>query len=1028
MDKPEDRLTAILSAMNEGAVIHDADGRIETCNESAGRILGMTAGQMGGMDSLDPQGRAIHEDGTPFPGETHPAMVTLRTGQPLTGVIMGIYRPDGALRWISINSRAILRDGKPESVISTFTDVTDQRAASSGQKVPAEAAQEPERLYREMFEGAVEGMYRTSHEGRSLAVNPALARILGYSSGEEVEVAISDTSHQVWLDPNERLRLVQMLEDQGVVLGYECQFKRKDGTPVWVSLDVRKVCGPDGKTLWYDGFLQDIGERRRAVSALLDSERKFATLFRFSPAATSLTDVAGGYRFVDVNEAFERTMGYERGDVIGRTNAELALWRYPEEFAEGTSQLRRDGKVRDFEFHFRRKDGVVRDGLISAETIELGGRAFLLAATVDVTELRRSEKTLRETSQQLLKIAGCVPDTIWTIDLSGRFTYLSSSVERTHGWTVEEALKRNFREMVTPEQAVKNELRLAEELNRAASPQYDRNSVATYESEELRKDGTVFWAEINSSLLWSDDDRPIGLIGITRDISERKRAESELQEHRENLEDLVRQRTEELMIARDQAVAASQAKSAFLANMSHELRTPLNAILGFSALIQENESVPAEHRDTARILHRSGEHLLELINELLDMAKIEAGTVALNNVPVDLRNLAVEILDLMKVRADAKSLMLSLDQSPELPRFVRTDPAKLRQILVNLVGNAVKFTKRGGVTVYLHAETAPRLSLQVEVADTGVGIPLEDQERIFGPFVQLGDSPIGGTGLGLAITRQYVRLMGGTITVESAPGSGSRFRVVLPVEMAEPVPEPAAASETARVIGLAAGQSAWRVLVVEDQEDNRMLLQRLLVDIGFEVRLAADGAEAIEAFRTWRPHFIWMDWRMPGMDGGQATERIRGMEGGREVKIVVVTASAFAEEWAAILASGVDEIVRKPFRREEIFECMARLLGVRYVYGKTPQLSSRSTPVELKSALRALPEPLRKELAEAVISLDIEHIEQVIHRLSEMDAALGATLEHLVSRLALTPIRRALQTLGDERVLPNQDQSNENII
>ena len=1010
MDRPEDRLTAILSAMNEGAVIHDANGRVETCNESAGRILGMAAGQICGLDSLDPKGLAIHEDGTPFPGETHPAMVTLRTGQPLTGVLMGIYRPDGALRWISINSRAILRDGKPESVISTFTDVTGQRAS-------AESAQEPERLYRDLFEGAVEGIYRTSPEGRNLVANPTLARILGYSSAEEVEVAISDSSRQVWLDPNERLRLVQMLENQGVVLGYECQFKRKDGTPVWVSLDVRKVCGTDGRTLWYEGVLRDIDERKRAGNALRDSERKFATLFRFSPAATSLSDVAAGFRLVDVNEAFERTMGYERGDVIGRTRAELGLWPYAEEFAEAESQLRRDGRVRNFDFHFRRKDGAVRNGLISAETIELGGRTFVLVATIDVTELRRSEETLRETSQQLLKIANCVPDTIWTIDLSGRFTYFSSNVERTHGWTVKEALNRNFRETVTPEQAIKNELWLSEELNRAASPQYDRNSVVRFESEELRKDGTVFWAEINASFLWSDDGRPTGVIGITRDISERKRAESELQEYREHLEDLVRQRTDELMIARDQAIAASRAKSAFLANMSHELRTPLNAILGFSGLIQENERVPAEHRDTARILHRSGEHLLDLINELLDMAKIEAGTVAIENDSVDLHNLVVEILDLMKVRADEKLLNLSLEQSPELPRFVRADPAKLRQILTNLVANAIKFTNQGGVTVYLHAESSPRLSLQVEVADTGVGIPIEDQERIFGAFVQLGNSPIGGTGLGLAITRQYVRLMGGTITVESAPGSGSRFRVILPVEIAEPVPEPAARPETERVIGLATGQCAWRVLVVEDQEDNRALLQRLLADVGFQVRVAADGAEAIEAFPTWRPHFIWMDWRMPGMDGGQATACIRGMEGGREVKIAAVTASVFPEERAAILASGVDDLVRKPFRRKEIFECMARLLGVRYVHGKTPQPSSRTTPVALKSeALRVLPEPLRKELADAVISLDIEHIEQVIHRLSELDAVLGATLEALVSRLALTPILTALQTLDGENL------------
>jgi signal transduction histidine kinase len=272
---------------------------------------------------------------------------------------------------------------------------------------------------------------------------------------------------------------------------------------------------------------------------------------------------------------------------------------------------------------------------------------------------------------------------------------------------------------------------------------------------------------------------------IQRDIIERARAEKELREHQEHLEELVDQRTVQLVQARDQAEAANQAKTTFLANMSHELRTPLNAILGFSNLLRESRRVPEKQRRDLDIINRSGEHLLSLINDVLDMAKIDAGHILIENALLDLSDLAYGVMDLMRLRAKEKGIELSLQQTTEFCEFVRADGEKLRQVLVNLVGNAVKYTERGSVILRVGgrpAEDSQNCLLVMEVQDTGIGIAAEDQARIFDPFVQAGKlSSYKGTGLGLAITKKYIELMEGTIQLESAPGKGSVFRVQIPV-------------------------------------------------------------------------------------------------------------------------------------------------------------------------------------------------------------------------------------------------------
>lgn len=484
------------------------------------------------------------------------------------------------------------------------------------------------------------------------------------------------------------------------------------------------------------------------------------------------------------------------------------------------------------------------------------------------------------------------------------------------------------------------------------------------------------------------------------------------------LEAQVAERTRELEAVKDAAERANQAKSIFLANMSHELRTPLNSILGFSALVRDAPDLAEEHRRDLDIVSRGGEHLLGLIDDVLDMAKIEAGRITLDHASFNLGDLVRNNVDMLRARAHDKGLELFLHTSPMVPRVVRSDAGKLRQVLVNLIGNALKYTERGCVTVRLTAEAIDdakpiddRILLVVEVEDTGIGIDYQDLARIFAPFVQIGRSDTqNGTGLGLSITRQFVQLIGGTISVQSTPGEGSLFRVELPLEPADESELVEKHPDHGHVIGLAPGQPEYRILIVEDKKENWLLLQRLLVDAGFQVRVAENGAQGVEMFRTWQPQFIWMDLRLPIMGGLEAAREIRALEGGRQVKIVALTASAFARQREEVLAAGLDDFVRKPYRRGEIFDCMARHLGVRYSYKEAVRTSPPDPAVALEpEALATLPEQLRNELADALVRLDAGPISEVIVRVSEQDARLGVALASCAKRFAYTRILNALE-------------------
>jgi CheY-like chemotaxis protein len=489
--------------------------------------------------------------------------------------------------------------------------------------------------------------------------------------------------------------------------------------------------------------------------------------------------------------------------------------------------------------------------------------------------------------------------------------------------------------------------------------------------------------------------------------------------------------------AEEAAAAASLAKSQFVANMSHELRTPLNAILGFTQVMSRDSLLSHENIENLRIINRSGQHLLELINDVLDLSKIEAGIIGLDERSFDLYQLLDTLEEMFQIKAETKNLQLRFSVQPNVPQYIKTDEKKLRVCLINLLGNAIKFTPNCG-SIWLRAVQAnqPPAKSEVypnstsddsyfilfEVEDTGVGIATAEIDKLFEAFVQTeaGKQAADGTGLGLTITKKYVEIMGGDIELDSVLGEGTIFKFNIRVF-------PATSSEITvatlqRAIALQPDQPIYRILAVDDNQENRLLLVKMLQPIGFEVREAENGLEALELWESWHPDLIWLDTRMPVMNGFEAVRQIRAKEkpSERRTVIIALTASTFEEKKGEILAAGCDDFVRKPFQEQILFDKIASYLGVRYIYQELPALPvgalrryfvSEKPDSFFSPLLAQMPRIWVQELYDAVNDVDEELAIQIVDRISETHPTLAEALKDLLADYRLDRIMDLTQSI-----------------
>ncbi|NJO78687.1 MAG: PAS domain S-box protein [Cyanobacteria bacterium RM1_2_2] len=669
--------------------------------------------------------------------------------------------------------------------------------------------------------------------------------------------------------------------------------------------------------------------------------------------------------------------------------------------------------------------GIIPSGLAPTEQ-------QLIGVISDITNRKQSEIQLHEAQQFSQSIADKTPAALYIYDLVNNCNrYSNRSITDLLGYspTAVQAMEQNLL----------SALFHPEDLEKIAQHQQALTTAADGEDLELEyrvrhANGEWRWFYSRDSVFKRDAAGKVTqYIGAAQDITERKQLEQELRQINAELERRVEERTVNLQQAMQAAEAANRAKSTFLANMSHELRTPLNAILGFAQLMSRDFTLEPEKRSQLSIINRSGKHLLNLINDILEMSKIEAGRTIFSPNCFDLYTLLTTLEEMFQIRAMEKGLHLTVDYARSVPQHIETDENKLRQVLINLLGNAIKFTRKGKVTLRVAIESIGEhagkhieneqllispLTLSFAVEDTGIGIAPEEIESLFEPFIQSKNRQMSqeGTGLGLSISRQFIQLMGGELTVDSTPAVGSSFRFSIPVKLAEVVSVPPP-SLLRPIIGLAPNQPTNRILVVEDSETNRHLLVQLLLSIGFDVEVAQNGQEAIALWETWQPQLIWMDMRMPLLDGYEATQQIRNRElqapPPTPTVIIALTANAFEEDKDRALAIGCDDFVRKPFQEAELLQKMAHYLGVEYLYAEADpsEMNAEATlqPFDVIAALQSLPASWLTQLHQATIQLDNTQMLVLIEQIKPEQPTLAALLIHKLDNFDLQQILDLLQ-------------------
>ena len=596
---------------------------------------------------------------------------------------------------------------------------------------------------------------------------------------------------------------------------------------------------------------------------------------------------------------------------------------------------------------------------------------------IEISEREKADEALLNSEVRMRLITDSAQDAILMMDNNGLVSYWNPAAERIFGYKKEEAIGKNLHRLIVPENSYKAHI--------AAFPFFKKTGQGdavgkTLDLDAVRKDGSEISVQLSLSSLKIKGEW--NAIGILRDISEQKKTEAAL------------------LKAKEESEMANKAKSIFLSNMSHEIRTPLNAIIGFSQLMNRDKKLSEVQKEYNVSIINAGEHLLELINEILELSKIEAGRTKLNPTNINLHSLSEDIHMLFRERAQTKHLQLIFETAENLPQYVVVDEGKLRQIFVNLIGNAIKFTDEGGVAVRIRVDkkTEDAWNLIVEIQDSGPGISKEELGRLFKHFEQTssGVKKGSGTGLGLALSKELAVLMGGDISVTSEVDKGSVFTFW--VEIKEGKIEENEKTTPKQVIGIEKGEEVYRILVVDDKIDNLKVVVSLLRLVGFDTNEAVNGEDAIVKFLEYKPHLILMDMRMPVMDGYEATRRIKSMENGDKTPIIALTASTFEEERNRIASLRMQGYIRKLFRENELFSTIAKVLGIKYIYDDETSLKKTNEIMddgEVSGDIAKLPESLASEMLEAISVADLDLLMKLIDRIDPSNSELAQYLRTL---------------------------------
>jgi PAS domain S-box-containing protein len=862
----EVRYRSLIAALNEGIVLQDRDGAIQTCNASAEQILGLSAEQMIGRQSIAPRWRTIHEDGTPFPGDQQPAAVTLRTGKPCTDVIMGIHKPDDALIWLIVNSLPIFRDGEaePHAVVCSFGDITEHRQA-------VEALRAAETRFRTLVEQlpAITYIAALDQDSSTIYTSPQIETMLGFSQAEWM------ADHDLWrrqIYPDDYDRVmddVALSQSSGVPKPSEYRMLTRDGKPIWFRDQAVIVHDPAGQPLFMQGIMFDITERKQAEAALKESEERFRQLaenidqifWMWSPDASELIYMSPAYEKVwgrtcqsvyDHPAAFLDGVHPDDRERIRAAQSDKALGTYNQEYRV----LRPDGGlswVHSQAFPIRNERG---------EVYRVAG------ITEDITERKQAEAALRTIEMRNRALLDAIPDLMFRLSRNGIYLDLRADNPDNLALPSNMILGKSVSDVLPPD--------LAPQVMACIEQALRTDTVQIIEYQlVLQQIARDFEARI---VVCAENE----VLAIVRDITERKNIE--------------------------------RMKNEFVATVSHELRTPLTSIRGSLGLIAGGVAgeLPPRARTMVDIAYKNSERLIRLINDILDIEKIESGKMIFNLQPVDLAPLLEQAIE--GNRAYGQQFDVSFQIQSELAgAWVHADSDRLIQAVTNLLSNAAKFSPPGAqvlVTLARHGKV-----IRIAIRDQGPGVPEPFRERLFQKFAQADASDArqkGGTGLGLSITKAIVEKMGGQIDLMTAPGAGSTFFIDLP--------------EWRGADQAAADAPVASILICEHDRNTADLLAAMLRENGFAADIAPAAEEAKQRLAAGVYTALVLDRMRAEQEGLALIGYLRDQEATRSLPIVVISAVAESSDQDSNCARlAPNGLIDQPIEADRLIDALKRL-------------------------------------------------------------------------------------------------------